>query len=66
MLGFVIASLVPAITLGKIFFPEKQGFETGMFSSFVVIFCFHNIKCPGVFLHLAMVAASVIMNFKEG
>jgi hypothetical protein len=55
--------LVPAIILG-IFCPEKQEFENGLFPQFLVIFCFHDTKCPGVFLSLATVAASVITDFK--
>jgi hypothetical protein len=46
------------------FFPEKQGFENGLFSPFLVIFCFHDTKCSGVFLRLATVTASVITDFK--
>jgi hypothetical protein len=49
---------------GEIFFPEKQGFENGLFSPFLVNFCLHNAKCPGIFLCLATVAASVIMDFE--
>jgi hypothetical protein len=33
-----------------------------IFSDFV--FCFNDTKCPGVFLHLATVAASVITDFE--
>jgi hypothetical protein len=46
------------------FFPEKQGFENRLFSPFFVIFCVHNAKCPGIFLRLATMAASVITDFK--
>jgi hypothetical protein len=49
---------------GEMFPPEKQGFENGLFSSFIVMFCVHNTKCPGIFLRLATVAASVITDFK--
>jgi hypothetical protein len=49
---------------GKFFSPEKRGFENGLFSPFLVIFCFHNTKFPGVFLLLATVAASVNTDFK--
>ena len=31
---------------------------------FLVIFCLHNAKWPGIFLHLATVAASVVTDFK--
>jgi hypothetical protein len=53
-----------AISLGKHVFYGKRGFKNGTFFSFLVVFCFHNTKCPGVFLHLAMVAAGVITDFK--
>jgi hypothetical protein len=46
------------------FFPEKQGFEKGLFSLFLVIFCLHNAKCPIIFLPLATVTASVITDFE--
>jgi hypothetical protein len=49
---------------GKIFSPEKQGFENGLFSPFLVIFCLHNAKCSSIYLPLATVAASVITNFE--
>jgi hypothetical protein len=45
------------------FLPEKRGLEIGFFSPFLVTFRFHSTKCPGVFLPLATVAASVIADF---
>jgi hypothetical protein len=49
---------------GEIFFPEKQGFENGLCSPFLVIFCLHNAKCPCISLPLATVAASVMTDFE--
>jgi hypothetical protein len=49
---------------GEMFSPEKQAFENGLFSLFLVIFFVHNTKCPGIFLHLATVEASVITDSK--
>jgi hypothetical protein len=49
---------------GEIFSPEKRGLENGLYSPFLVIFCFHKNKYSGVFLRLATVAASVITDFK--
>jgi hypothetical protein len=48
----------------EIFFPEKQWFENGLFSPFLVFFGLHNANCPCIFLRLATVAASVITDFK--
>ena len=62
-LGFMLKVCTCHYT-GEIFFPEKQGFENGLFSPFLVIFCLHNAKCPCIFLPLATVAASVITNFQ--
>jgi hypothetical protein len=49
---------------GEFFFLEKQGFENGLFSPFLVFFCLHNAKCPCTFLPLATVAASIITDFE--
>jgi hypothetical protein len=50
--------------IAKLFCPEKRGCENGLFSSFLVIVCFHNTESPCVFLRLATVAATVITDFK--
>jgi hypothetical protein len=62
-LGFVLKVGTRHYT-GGIFPPEKQGFENGIFSPFLVIFCVHNTKCSGIFLRLATVAASATTDFK--
>jgi hypothetical protein len=62
-LGFVL-KVDTCHYAGEFFFPEKQWFENGLFSPFLAIFCLHNVKCPGVFLRLATVVASVITDFK--
>jgi hypothetical protein len=62
-LGFVLKVGTCHYT-GEIFFPEKQGFENGLFSPFLVIFCLDNDKCPGIFLRIATVVASVITDLK--
>jgi hypothetical protein len=47
------------------FFPRKnKGFENGLFSPFLAIFCLHNAKSPCIFLPLATVLASVIRDFE--
>jgi hypothetical protein len=62
-LGFVLKVGACHYT-GEIFLLEKQGFENGLFLPFLVIFCFHDTKCPLVFLRVATVAASVITDYK--
>jgi hypothetical protein len=62
-LGFVLKVGTCHYTM-EFFFRKKQWFENGLFSPFLVLFCLHNAKCPGIFLHLATVVASVITDFK--
>jgi hypothetical protein len=58
-LGFVLKVGTCHYT-GDFFFRNKKGIEMCCFPPF----CFHDTKCPGVFLRLATMAESVSTDFK--